>query len=67
MKQRIKVFEFIKSEIKNGRPFPKAAAIRDHMGWKNASSVSDVLWALVRDGYLTAQSHGRNPNFKIAM
>lgn len=41
--QRLKVYEFIKAEVKAGRPFPDNEAIRSHMGWKGKGSVSEVL------------------------
>jgi len=65
MKQRLRVLAFIEAEIKAGRAFPKRPAIRDHMGWKHSSSVSDVLWALVKDGRLLAAFTGP-PNFRLA-
>lgn len=58
MKQRLRVLAFIKAEVEAGRPFPKYSAIRDHMGWKNSSSVPDALWALVKDGRLVADFKG---------
>jgi hypothetical protein len=46
--QRAKVLQFIKS-----RPtFPTAEEIRVHMGWQKYASVSDVMRALIGDGYI---------------
>jgi DNA-binding MarR family transcriptional regulator len=46
--QRAKVLQFIKS-----RPtFPTAEEIRVHMGWQKYASVSDVMRALIGDGYV---------------
>lgn len=66
MKQRTKALQFIRAEIAAGRPFPAHAAIARHMGWKNASSASDALWALVKDGHLSAVQTGRNFRWALA-
>lgn len=50
--QRLRVYLFIKSEIAAGRPFPSNRTIADHMGWKQTSSVADVLAALVKSKFL---------------
>lgn len=66
MKQRLKALAFIRAEIDAGRPFPSRAAIARHMGWKNLSSAADALWALVRDGHLSAAQSGRNFKWSLA-
>lgn len=48
--QRQKVWLFILSETEAGRVFPSKPQIAAHMGWKNTTSVSDVLAQLASDG-----------------
>ncbi len=46
-----KVLAFIESELAAGRPFPKAAAIGAHMGWR-ANLARDALTGLAAAGVL---------------
>lgn len=48
--QRAKVLAFLHAEVAAGRRFPSREQIRDHMGWKNESSVIDVLHTLAGRG-----------------
>ena len=59
---RQKVLDFIAGEVVCGREFPRATVIRDHMGWKTTSGVSDVLTALVCDGRVRVKD--RTPSGK---
>jgi hypothetical protein len=59
---RQKVLDLIAAEVSQGRSFPRAAVIRDRMGWKTTSGVSDVLTALVCEGRLRVKN--RTPSGK---
>lgn len=64
--RRRELFEFLKQESAAGR-WPTHAAIAARMGWRNASSAPDALWALVRSGDLVPDKwRGRNVKFRIA-
>ena len=63
--QRLKVLEFIMREVAKGNPFPKDRQIAEFMAWRNASSARDAVWGLVRDGYVLADTYGKNPNFRL--
>jgi hypothetical protein len=35
--------DFVRSELRAGRPFPSSDAIAQHMGWKHRTSANDAL------------------------
>ncbi len=64
--RRQELFQFLKEEAEQGR-WPTNAKIAARMGWRNASSAPDALWALVRCGYLVPDKwRGRDVKFRIA-
>lgn len=64
MTQRQKLLAFIKDEAAAGR-WPTRKQMSEHMGWKNASSADDAVWALVKDGHLKATLCGRTHTFEV--
>lgn len=51
--QRKRAYEFIVEHHANTGAMPSAKQIADHMGWKNAGSVtSDLFWRLRADGLM---------------
>lgn len=60
MKRTLQALEFIKAETAAGRKFPSAYQIAFHMGWKNDSSVNDVLARLAAHGHIVVA--GREPS-----
>lgn len=52
-----KVLAFIKSELARKNRFPASSEIRDHMGWKTDSGVSDTLMRLCIRGDLVRRKN----------
>ena len=46
------MLEFIRDEIAAGRGWPTNTLIAEHMGWRNAQSVTDALHGLRGDGHV---------------
>lgn len=58
---RARVLEYVRAEVRAGRPFPTPLEIAKQMGWRNAQSARDALMGLVRDGHVR-MSKADNPN-----
>lgn len=52
----LQLLEFIRSEIKAGRPFPKSDRICQHMGWKHENSAKDALLGLAANRLLKVKA-----------
>ena len=46
---------FIKSEVAQGRKFPRPKQISAHMGWKSETAAADTLLRLCEQGHVVTQ------------
>lgn len=63
--QRAAVLDFIRRRVRTGRGFPTRGEIARHMGWKNETSVYQVLQALHGLGHLRRFRSGKSFRFSL--